>query len=96
MRFEWDKKKNRANKRKHDVSFELAIKIFDDPKMHSVPDDYEGEERWVTIGMVRGVLILTVIHTWKGEGDEEIIRVISARKATPSERESYENQHAKS
>jgi uncharacterized protein len=64
--------------------------------MYSLPDEREEEERWIAIGLVRGVLILTVIHTWRSESDEEIIRIISARKATAAERSFYERQHEKS
>ena len=49
----------------------------------------EGEERWQTVGMVAGVLLLLVAHTWNIEGEEEI-RIISARKATAHERNGYE------
>lgn len=95
MQFEWDHRKDRANKAKHGVSFDLAKMVFDDSQMHSVLDDCDEEERWITVGLVKGVLILTVIHAWKGEEGEEIIRIISARKATRSEKHFYEHQHTK-
>ncbi len=89
MRFEWDEAKDRRNRFKHRVSFETAIKVFFDPFHVSRQDRFvAGEERWQTIGMVDGVLILLVAHEIDEEG--EAIRIISARKATPRERTEYE------
>jgi uncharacterized protein len=91
VNFEWDAAKDRTNRAKHDVAFEVAIKVWDDPAHLVVFDRYEkGEERWHAIGMVRGVLVLTVIHAYPGGDEGEHIRVISARRATPTERRRYE------
>jgi uncharacterized DUF497 family protein len=91
MRFEWDEAKNRINLRKHGVRFELAVEVFDDPLARSLQDrDVEGEERWQTIGMVRGVVLLLVAHTIREEDGGEIVRLISARRATNYERRWYE------
>jgi uncharacterized DUF497 family protein len=81
----WDERKNRVNQRKHGVSCETAIWVFDDP-FHLSHQDREvgGEARWQTIGMAQGVRIVVVAHTV--EQDEKMIRVLSARKATPRER----------
>jgi uncharacterized DUF497 family protein len=88
MIFDWDEAKNRA---KHRVSFEAATLVFDDPHAVGVPDRVEeGEERWRTVGMAAGVVLLFVAHTYREEGGEEYIRIISARKATPRERKTYE------
>jgi len=95
MWFEWDVNKNRTNKRKHGVSFELATLIFDDPHVVSELAESIEEERWLSIGLVNGVLILTVVHTWKERENEEIIRIISARKATHKEVQEYQNQFQK-
>lgn len=95
MQFAWDQKKARSNEAKHGVSFELARLAFDDPFVVSVPDDCGTEERWRTLGRVKGVLILLVVHTVEERNNEEIIRIISARKATPRERHGYENQQKK-
>lgn len=91
MRFTWDERKNRLNKRKHGVSFETATLVFDDPYHLSRQDrEVEGELRWQTIGMVKGIQILLVAHTVSESGDEEVvIHIISARKATPQERSIY-------
>jgi uncharacterized DUF497 family protein len=92
VRYEWDENKNRSNFAKHGISFETAILIFEDPKIISeVERIIDGEERWQSIGMIGGVLIVLVAHTWKVErGSNEIIRLISARKATANERKRYE------
>lgn len=95
MRFEWDEGKNRYNLIKHKVSFETAIAVFDDPFALSIQDRIvDGEERWQTSGLIEGVVLLIVAHTWKDEDGDEVIRLISARKATRSERQAYEeNRH---
>jgi uncharacterized protein len=91
VQFVWDETKNRANKVKHGVSFETAKRAFDDPLLVSIPDRHEhGEERWATFGLVEAVVLLVVIHTYVEQNGEEIIRIISARKATRSERAYYE------
>ena len=91
MRFEWDENKNRNNVAKHKVSFETAISIFEDPHSNSIPDPFvEAEERWLTLGMITGTgIVLIVAHTWAEEEGHEVIRIISARKATPAERRAY-------
>lgn len=90
MRFVWDEAKNRRNRAKHRVSFESARLVFDDPLALSIQDRvFEGEERWQTVGLVGGSVILLVAHTYIDEGDEEVIRLISARKATAGERKAY-------
>ena len=84
MVFEWDERKNRANRAKHGVSFEAATLVFDDPHAVGVPEhSEEREERWKTLGIAAGVVPLLVVHTHREEGGEEFIRIISARKATP-------------
>ena len=75
------------------MSFETARLVFDDPFHISVPDQHEhGEERWTTVGMVGSVVMLVVVHTYGDVNGEEIIRIISARKATKSERHRYQNE----
>ncbi|MGO9591487.1 MAG: BrnT family toxin [Candidatus Acidiferrales bacterium] len=91
MRFIWDEEKSRRNLAKHEVSFETARLVFDDPSAVSRLERVEdGEERWQTLGLVGGIVILLVVHTYREEGSEEIIRMISARKATAQERMAYE------
>jgi uncharacterized protein len=73
------------------VSFEAATLVFDDPHAVGVPEHTEeGEERWKTVGMAAGVVPLLVVQSHREEGGEEYIRIISARKATPRERKTYE------
>ena len=91
MRFEWDERKNIRNRAKHCVSFETATLIFEDPRVVSILDRIEeNEERWHSIGMAGGILLLLVVHTFRGVEKDEVARIISARKATPRERTIYE------
>jgi hypothetical protein len=89
MRFEWDEDKSRRNLAKHKVSLETARLVFNDPLLRSVQDRVvEGEERWQTMGMVSGTVLL-VAHTYREEASDEVIRLISARKAVARERREY-------
>lgn len=91
MRYAWDENKNRQNRIKHRISFETAALVFEDPHAVSVLERVEnGEERWQTLGLAGGIVVLLVVHTYGEEGGEEVIRIISARKATPRERKFYE------
>jgi len=88
MDFEWDAGKAAANLRKHLVSFEDAARIFLDPNRIETYDGRDGgEDRWKTVGMVEPAL-LAVVYTVRGK-DENIIRLISARKADAHERTQY-------
>jgi uncharacterized DUF497 family protein len=91
-RFSWDERKNRANRRKHGVSFEAATRVFRDRFVIFNQDrEVEGEARWQAIGKASEALLL-VAHTYEQDDDEERIRIISARKATPGESEAYHAQ----
>ena len=91
MRFEWDENKNRSNRKKHGVGFETAKLVFDDPLHISIQDRFEnGEERWRTVGLAGGVVLLLVAHTYRDEDGDEVVKIISARKATRHERVRYE------
>jgi uncharacterized DUF497 family protein len=92
MKFEWDENKNRINKEKHDISFEEAKEVFDDA-LHISKLDYRFnyfEERWITIGSTSKHKILVVANLFFSDEGEEIIRIISARKANTKERQIYE------
>jgi len=92
LRWTWDPKKATANRRKHGLSFETAMRVFDDPLHASKLDPHPDGDRWHTIGLVGPVLLL-VIHTrpeLERGGDEPVGRIISARKATARERKAYE------
>ena len=92
MRFEWDGNKNAQNQSKHHLSFENAREGFDDPLHISKLDQViETEQRWMTIGVVGGLVVVVVVHTFRDDGDEEVVRIISARRATRHERREYEN-----
>ena len=92
MKFEWDENKNSLNQQKHGVSFEEAKEIFDDA-LHISKLDHRFnyfEERWITIGSTKNKKIVVVANLFFSEDGEEIIRIISARKASNNERKFYE------
>jgi uncharacterized DUF497 family protein len=98
IRFEWNPAKAVANRRKHGVSFETALRVFADPFTLTIPERIEdGEQRWQTIGCVDGHVILLVAHTVREEDEDgqliEVIRLISARVADRTERRRYEQRH---
>jgi uncharacterized DUF497 family protein len=102
IRFEWDEAKNLANQRKHGVSFRQASRVFLDPTRVLLTDRVvDSEQRWQTIGVVRkasgGVLLQLVAHTVCEEVEPgvfvEMVRIITARKATPVERRSYVDEN---
>ncbi len=91
--FEWDENKAKTNLQKHKVSFDEAKTIFNDPLLIAFPDDYhsEEEERLISIGISTDNRTLLIVHPEQDKSENEIIiRIISCRKATPSEREIYE------
>jgi uncharacterized protein len=91
--FEWDDNKAESNYRKHGIRFEDAARAFDDPLAISRQDRIEGgEQRWQTIGMVHGCLLVIVAHTLRLEDEgAEVVRIISARRAERQERRRYEH-----
>ena len=94
MRWEWDDDKNRTNTRKHGISFETAELALRDELSATEDDPYLDEQRFQTTGMV-GMTLLVVIHTmpeYDPAYDEEVGRIISARRATRSERRTYESE----
>ena len=92
-KFEWDPAKERANDRKHKVSFRRAATVFRDPNQLSIYDEEhsEQEDRWVTMGIDSGGVLRVVVHTFE-RVDEDLceIRIISARKATRRESRQYQ------
>ena len=90
MQFEWDEAKAASNFRKHGVRFSTAIRAFMDPFAILEQDRIEdGEFRWQTLGLVDGSLLLLVAHSDREENGIEIVRIISAREATPREKRRY-------
>ena len=91
--FEWDAKKARINLAKHKIGFDEAQTVFTDPLLVTFPDEFhsEQEERFISIGMSAHERVLLVVHTEREEiGERLIIRIISCRKATISERIIFE------
>ncbi|WP_339057967.1 BrnT family toxin [Candidatus Regiella endosymbiont of Tuberolachnus salignus] len=90
MKFSWDTTKDKNNQCKHGISFTAAKLVFDDPWHITRQDRTEGGElRWQTIGMIDNIALLLVAHTWNDDGEEHI-RIISARRASKTERRVYE------
>jgi uncharacterized DUF497 family protein len=88
------KKKNRQNLHKHDVRFETAVLVFDDPLAISQRDySVEEEDRWITVGAVAQGSILLVVHSFYEEHLEQVVRIISARAAESHERKAYAEAH---
>jgi uncharacterized protein len=87
--FEWDPVKSRANKAKHGVLFEEAKTVFLDENARVISDDShsDGEERFVLLGISIASRVLVVCHCYRRA--DEVIRIISARRATASERLDY-------
>jgi uncharacterized DUF497 family protein len=91
LRFIWDENKNSENLKKHGIDFNTAIFVFDDPHYVKIYDEAHSslEERWNIIGMVHDV-VLFVVET---EITNNVIRIISARKANRNERETYNGEN---
>jgi uncharacterized protein len=89
LHFEWDDEKAAANVKKHGINFEEAKSVFRDEraKLISDPDHSESEDRFVLLGLSETLRLLVVCHCYRGEN--HVIRIISARKATTRESESY-------
>lgn len=90
MDFEWDESKNKANIRKHGVSFEEAQAVFYDPlaKVAADPDHFEEEDRFIAVGHSSMNRQLLVVHCYRES--TQTIRIISARKLTRTEKKQYE------
>lgn len=90
IRFDWDENKNDINKKKHDVSFEEATSVFYDSEALIIPDPDHSidEERFLILGYSFQLKLLVVCHCYRE--NDEVIRIISARKATNNERKWYE------
>ena len=93
MKFEWNKDKNQINKQKHSVSFEEASTVFYDEEAVLIfdPDHSENEDRFLLLGRSTALRILIVCHCSRDK-DDEIIRIISARKANSEERKQYSSK----
>ena len=89
MRVVWDVKKGAVNIRNHGIEFSHAATVLDDPMAVTIEDTRHGEQRFITVGADIIGRILVVVYAYT---DEEEIRLISARRATPKERRVYEQK----
>ncbi len=89
MRFTWDPRKAASNVRKHSVTFEEASTVFDDEHALVQPD-LTHADRLLILGASTRARVLFVVYV-EQEADD-LVRIISARKATPHERKAYENE----
>lgn len=92
MAFQWDPAKARANRQKHGVAFADVVGAFEDPAALTFDDAHPDEDRFLTLALDFTGRLIVVHWTWRGDD----IRLISARKANPSERRLYQegNDHA--
>jgi uncharacterized protein len=90
--FDWDERKNKANRTRHGVWFEEAQSVFDDPhgRLFHDPEHSEEEERFVLLGISSAARPLVVVHCYRES--EELVRIISARKASKKEVRFYEER----
>jgi hypothetical protein len=89
IQFEWDSRKAAANLKKHGVSFDQARTVFFDEhaKLIDDPDHSDDEDRFVLLGLSSSLKVLLVCHCYRQEGN--VIRIISARKASTQETKEY-------
>ena len=89
LRFEWDEQKARSNQQKHGVSFEEAQTVFYDENARLIydPEHSWEEDRFILLGMSNSLQLLLVCHLY--QENDELIRIISARRATKQERQQY-------
>jgi len=89
IQFEWDNKKDELNQKKHKIGFDEAKTVFYDPSALLIhdPDHSEDEERFIIMGMSQSLKILVVCHCYRS--NDEVIRIISARKAEKEEIKQY-------
>lgn len=91
LSFEWDEEKGKANLKKHGVGLDEATTVFTDPFSMTIhdPEHSADEQRYIDIGSSDKGRVLLVVYTERGS----TIRIVSCRKATPSERKLYEEGH---
>ena len=91
MRFEWDNTKAESNEQKHGISFEEAETVFYDENARLMydPEHSLEEERYIILGISDSLKLLIVCHLYRE--NDELIRIISARKATKQEGQQYNN-----
>lgn len=89
LKFEWDENKNQTNIKKHGISFEEASSVFNDDDALILADEAHSkqEDRFILIGFSFKYNLLVVCHCYRQ--NESVIRIISARKATKTEKKEY-------
>lgn len=89
LKFEWDERKANANLKKHGVSFDEARTVFFDERAKLIddPEHSDDEERFILLGLSSALRAMVVCHCYRSSGN--VIRIISARKATTSESKFY-------
>lgn len=89
LKFDWDPRKDRANQKKHGISFNETKSAFLDEYARIIPDSEhsDDESRFVLLGMSIGLRVLVVCHCYRAA--DQVIRIISARRAYQSERKDY-------
>ena len=94
MKFEWDKNKEKINIQKHGVTFEQASYVFSDQfALNKFDEEHSSDEdRWVMLGKSLSETLLLVIHTFRDNDGIELVRIISARKATKNEKQEYQKR----
>ena len=94
INFEWDQAKAKSNLRKHGVSFEEAESVFyDDLAVQFYDESPDDEERFILLGMSNLSRILIIVHCERGDTNE-VLRIISARKATKIEQQHYRGEES--
>jgi len=90
IKFEWEASKAASNIQKHGVTFEEARTVFFDERVRLIndPDHSESEERFILLGFSSSLRVIVVCHCYRSEGN--VIRIISARKATATEKKAYD------
>ena len=83
---EWDPAKAQSNLKKHEVAFSDAVIVLEDQRALTIEDEHPQERRFITLGADASGRLLVVVYTFRGD----VVRLISARKATSRERKMYE------
>ena len=86
--FEWDEAKNKSNLEKHGISFDDVVEVFDDPFAITREDTDHDEQRFFTVGQAKYLVVVAVAYSY----EEAALRIISARRATKTERKYYEQK----
>ena len=90
IKFEWEASKAASNVQKHGITFEEARTVFFDERARFIndPDHSESEDRFILLGFSSSLRVIVVCHCYRSEGN--VIRIISARKATTTEKKAYD------